>query len=447
MKREFIKKVILTGIVTLTITNMYYVSASAKWINDAKSNWNWMENGVKATGWKSIDNKWYYFDTDGVMSIGWINYNGDWYYLSDSGEMSVGWKNIDGKWYYLNEDGKMSVGWINDNGTWYFTNSSGEMKTGSVTINGKVYTFSDSGAVINSKDISEGTQNQTESPDISNVQSKDNLRTAYVSTNDGPLNIRSKASLTSDTIGTLDKGTEVKILDSETNGFYPIVMNGQEGWVSSKWVSFDKAENTNTNTSTGSSSDSNNNLVPPPISDNDNKDNTDNKNDTDSDKETDLKDDSLVKGVIRDTAPSLDNKHYYSDDNLFYKIKLSPPFSNGGKVIKGNCTWYAWGRAWELTGKKPDDAGFIGNAYEWWNDNKKSGKYQYGSEPRVGAIAVWKSDLPNSGGSGHVAIVEKISNGKIYISESTWNGEVFRYREIYETDYLYGYIYLDKPNF
>ncbi|NSA05208.1 surface antigen [Clostridium beijerinckii] len=54
--------------------------------------------------------------------------------------------------------------------------------------------------------------------------------------------------------------------------------------------------------------------------------------------------------------------------------------------------------------------------------------------------------MPNSGGDGHVAIVEKIDGGKIYISESTWNGVTFRYREIYDTNYLYGYIYLDKAN-
>ena len=136
---------------------------------------------------------------------------------------------------------------------------------------------------------------------------------------------------------------------------------------------------------------------------------------------------------------------FYSISN-FYKAKLSPPFTSGGKPIKGNCTWYAWGRAWELTGKKPTEAGFTGDACEWWNANKKAGKYEYGTEPRVGAIAVWKSSLPNSDGCGHVAVVEKIENNKIYISESMWHGVTFKYREIYETDYLYGYIYLDRHN-
>lgn len=150
----------------------------------------------------------------------------------------------------------------------------------------------------------------------------------------------------------------------------------------------------------------------------------------------------------RINQPNLDDNHYYSNDNIFYKVKLAPPFKKSdGSKIKGNCTWYAWGRTWEITGKKPLEAGFTGNACEWWNANKCSKKYKYGSEPKEGAIAVWKSSLPGSGGCGHVAVVEKIENGKIYISESMWHGDCFAYKEIYSTEYLYGYIYLDEPNY
>ena len=117
------------------------------------------------------------------------------------------------------------------------------------------------------------------------------------------------------------------------------------------------------------------------------------------------------------------------------------------RPIAGNCTWYAWGRIWELTGKMPTDADFRGNAYEWWEANKRTGKYKYGTTPKVGALPVWKSSLPNSGGCGHVAIIEKIQNGNIYISESSWHGSLFNYREIYNTEYLYGYIYIDEPNY
>ena len=434
MKEKFVKVIIRLGMATLIITNMYCIPASAKWISDSKNNWNWIENEVKATEWKQIDKMWYHFNEDGVMSKGWLNYNGKWYNLSDSGVMNTGWKDVDGKWYYFNLDGIMSIGWINDNGTWYFTNSSGQMETGTLGIDGQVYTFSDSGAMINIKKAIQEIQPAAE--DVSNVKSEVNdkdeesnkkVRTAYVSTNSDFLNVRLEATISSNIIGTVGKYAEIKIIDAEENGFYPIIIDGKKGWVSSAWISFEKPKNLNPIIN----SNSNSNIDTAPV-------------DTDN---IDLEDDSLDKGVIRDTEPSLNDKHYYSDKNLFYKIKLSPPFSSGGNLIKGNCTWYAWGRAWEITGSQPNDAGFIGNAYEWWEANKKSGKYEYGSQPRVGSIAVWKSNLPNSGGCGHVAIVEKIKDGKIYISESMWHGVTFKYSEIYETSYLYGYIYLDKPNY
>jgi len=423
VKKEFLKKIIIVGMASLIITNMYYIPASAKWINNSKDNWNWIEGAVKATGWKEIDKNWYYFNEDGVMSTGWIKYNENWYNLSSSGILNTGWKEIDKKWYHFKDDGIMSIGWINDNGNWYFTNSSGEMETGTLGIDGKVYTFSDSGTMLNDKGIIQ--QIQTEPEAVGNIKSDKNdgkAKIAYVATNSGSLNIRLEASISSAKIGTLAKGAEVKIIDDEKNGFYHISTNGTRGWVSSSWISFEKPI----------TEDSSTNL------------NSDSNEDKDPIKNEEI---DLDKGEIRNTEPSLDNEHYYSDSNVFYKVRLSPPFSSGGKLIKGNCTWYAWGRAWEITGSEPNDAGFIGNGYEWWEANKKSGKYEYGSKPRVGSIAVWKSELPNSGGSGHVAIVEKIDNGKIYISESMWHGVTFKYREIYETSYLYGYIYLDKPNY
>lgn len=435
MKKEFIKKLMRLLGLTLLITNINCIPASAKWIKDSKNNWNWVESDVKATGWKEVDKKWYYFDQDGIMKTGWLKLNEKLYNLADSGDMETGWKKIDGKWYHFNSDGTMSLGWVNDNGTLYYMNFIGEMETGTIGIDGQVYTFSESGALISGKEII-----QANPKDLSNVKTEGNIETTteksgnsksrigYVSTKEDLLNIRSEASISSKIIGTIAKNKEVKITGDEKDDFYPVIINNQNGWVSSKWITFEKPKNSEISVDL--------NIEDKPI-------------DTSSEvKESkNLEDASLVKGEIRDKAPNLDDKHYYSNENLFYKIKLSPPFSSGGKTIVGNCTWYAWGRAWELTGSKPTDAGFIGNAYEWWDANKRSGKYKYGSEPRVGAIVVWKSTLPNSDGCGHVAVVEKIQNNKIYISESMWHGVTFKYREIYETNYLYGYIYLDKPNY
>lgn len=433
MKREFLKKTIIVGITTLIITNMNYISASAKWSKDSKDNWSWVDGKIKVSGWKKIDGKWYYFNEDKIMFTGWLKDNQKWYNLSSDGTMNTGWKKIDGKWYHFNEDGSMSIGWINDSGSWYFTNSSGEMETGTLGIDGQVYTFLDSGVMLGDKELNQEEQTESE-PIISenNDKSDSDSRTGYVATNSDSLNIRLEASMSSSIIGTLAKGTEVKIIDDEKNGFYNISTNVTKGWVSSQWISIGKP--IEEKPSTGIDNDSEEYIKP-----------IDDEDET-LEEDTNLNDELKI-GEIRNTEPSLDNKHYYSDKNIFYKVRLSPPFSSGGKLIKGNCTWYAWGRAWEITGSQPNDSGFIGNGYEWWEANKKSGKYQYGAEPRVGAIAVWKSNLPNSDGSGHVAVVEKIKSGKIYISESMWHGTTFRYGEIYETSYLYGYIYLDRPNY
>ncbi|SFD05698.1 CHAP domain-containing protein [Clostridium uliginosum] len=418
MKKIFLKKIITTAIISTIISTMYPVAASATWIKDSQNKWNWTENGEKAIGWNLIDGKWYYFSNDGIMSIGWIRYSNKWYNLSLNGAMNTGWiKNSDGNWYNLSQSGEMNIGWINEDGTWYFTNSSGAMQTGVVEIDGKSYIFSESGSLL--KDQEQVIQ-KLESSDDNDKEGK--TRVGYVATDSNPLNVRSQASLSSDIIGTLSKGTKIILIDEENNGFWHISANGLDGWASSTWISFEKPVDNQENV----------------ISDSDNNLNSDTDTNTNS---------NSSNAQIRTTAPDTDNKCYYSDANVFYQVKLSPPFLSKGSKIQGNCTWYAWGRAWEMIGYKPTAAGLIGNACSWWEENKESGKYKYGSTPKVGAIAVWKSSMPNSGGHGHVAIVEKIENGKTYISESMWQTVLFKYREIYGTQDLYGYIYLDEPNY
>lgn len=420
MKKMYIKQIITIGIVAPIIISMYSVPVSAAWAKNSQNQWNWLDESGKATGWKEINNKWYYFNDDGEMCTGWLQINEIWYNLSNEGIMNTGWQNIGSHWYRFDQNGAMNTGWIQENGNWYFMNHNGQMETGTVEVDGKIYTFSDDGIMKNDNETiknvetAEFEQNINDAKTDDTTSSTDEKRKGYVCTNGDSLNIRSSASVSSSIIGSLPKGSEVMITDKEKNGFLPINAGGTNGWVSADWISFNKVQSDTEQL------------------DNDN---------------FQSKKDSVNIGGIRTKQPDLDDNHYYSDENIFYKAKLSPPFTSGGRVIKGNCTWYAWGRAWEITGVKPTDAGFIGNAYEWWEANKSNGKYRYGSEPRVGAIAVWNSNLPNSGGFGHVAIVEKIDNNKVYISESMWHGDVFRYGPIYDTDYLDGYIYIDKPNF
>lgn len=109
-------------------------------------------------------------------------------------------------------------------------------------------------------------------------------------------------------------------------------------------------------------------------------------------------DTSSRKFSSRTSAPSKSNSFYYSSIN---------PFSSR---YVGQCTWYAYGRAYELLGTKPKLC--TGNAGNWFSYNKSNGYYQYGSTPKCGAIACWKSN-----GAGHVAVVEKVySDGSFEVS-------------------------------
>jgi surface antigen len=94
-----------------------------------------------------------------------------------------------------------------------------------------------------------------------------------------------------------------------------------------------------------------------------------------------------------------------------------------------NCTSWAWGRIYEITGQEPPI--FSGDAGNWWNyfdeyeaDFKAKGYYK-SKQPALGAIACWQ-DPNNRASMGHVAIVEAINKetGTISFSESGfqwWN--------------------------
>lgn len=83
-----------------------------------------------------------------------------------------------------------------------------------------------------------------------------------------------------------------------------------------------------------------------------------------------------------------------------------------------NCTAYAFGRAYEILGYEPNLS--HGNAQDWYGYNMYGGYYNYGSTPKVGAIACWSYS-----GGGHVAVVESVSNGTITLSNSAWRSTNF----------------------
>jgi surface antigen len=86
-------------------------------------------------------------------------------------------------------------------------------------------------------------------------------------------------------------------------------------------------------------------------------------------------------------------------------------FANNPNPV-GQCTWYAEGR-------RPDLLGIVhGNAAEWLSAAK--GRVPEGSQPVVGAIAVWGPDVGPAGVVGHVGYVAAISGSRVLIDDSNW---------------------------
>lgn len=128
------------------------------------------------------------------------------------------------------------------------------------------------------------------------------------------------------------------------------------------------------------------------------------------------------------SAPTTNDAYYFSY-NPFYLFGYGMP----------NCTAYAWGRAYEILGSKPNLS--LGNANQWWGYN--AGKYASGKTPRVGSVVCWGS--PAGGGYGHVAVVEEVNGDTLTISESSWGGFFFRTRKINKNNMgvgFQGYLYL-----
>lgn len=109
-----------------------------------------------------------------------------------------------------------------------------------------------------------------------------------------------------------------------------------------------------------------------------------------------------------------------------------------------NCTCYAYGRAWEILGKRPTGLS-VGHARRWYNESRG---FNRGQTPKLGAIACWGAGSTSATQYGHVAVVEKIySNGNFTISESSYGGRYFDTKTgststLYRSMPFQGFIYL-----
>ncbi|MEM7579889.1 MAG: CHAP domain-containing protein [Cyanobacteria bacterium P01_A01_bin.80] len=117
-------------------------------------------------------------------------------------------------------------------------------------------------------------------------------------------------------------------------------------------------------------------------------------------------------------------KREYRQDNPLWKAgfapkSVNPPvYSMSNPNAKGNCTWYASGRAKELGRNASNVNKLVADAGRWDNQAREKGILT-SKTPQVGAIAQWEA--ANNNGFGHVAVVERVNgDGTILISESSY---------------------------
>lgn len=88
--------------------------------------------------------------------------------------------------------------------------------------------------------------------------------------------------------------------------------------------------------------------------------------------------------------------------------------------LYGQCTWFAWGRFYEIYGYSP---GFTGNGKDCAGQlvNAHSDKFYLSDTPVVGSVF----SIQEAGGCGHVGIVVGVDyeNNKITIQDGNYNGK------------------------
>ena len=125
------------------------------------------------------------------------------------------------------------------------------------------------------------------------------------------------------------------------------------------------------------------------------------------------------------------NAQYFSSRPQFY-MPQGNPYANAGwgsSVLgngwrmgqEGNCTWYAYGRLKALGFTPEDIMNGYPNASQWAPLRNGARVLNSNETPQLGDVAQW---LWN--GQNHVAIVEKVENGRVFLSESHYSDSQLR---------------------
>ncbi|MCI1901327.1 MAG: CHAP domain-containing protein [Bifidobacteriaceae bacterium] len=111
---------------------------------------------------------------------------------------------------------------------------------------------------------------------------------------------------------------------------------------------------------------------------------------------------------------------------------------SGDAYAFSQCTWWAYTRRHQLG---LPAGSYFGNGADWANSAKKLG-YWVDTDPQVGDVMVFQRGQEGASGTyGHVAIVEKIKDGKVVTSESgaALNGKTISrtFSNVHDFEYIH----------
>ncbi|WP_061312718.1 hypothetical protein [Clostridium botulinum] len=127
------KKLLSALLVFCGLAILNPVQANAAWQQNSTGYW-YTEGTSWATGWRLIDEQWYYFDSNGYVKTGWIYDNGKWYYCWPNGKMAC---NTNIGQYYLNFNGE----WIENsqfNSKTIANNTKSNISNNDINLNNKI---------------------------------------------------------------------------------------------------------------------------------------------------------------------------------------------------------------------------------------------------------------------------------------------------------------------
>ena len=134
----------------------YYAKPLTGWQTIQQKRYYFDTQGTMVTGWQTIDEQSYYFGSDGAMRTGWLEDGGKRYYLTQEGTPYSGWLEEEGQRRYLDQ-GILQTGWLEQKEGTYLLDEDGYPLTGWVEYEGLRYYLQDTGILNgNWQDTAEG---------------------------------------------------------------------------------------------------------------------------------------------------------------------------------------------------------------------------------------------------------------------------------------------------